>query len=68
VGVLPGCSPPNPQNQNLEKRHFVDIMMSNVLRDLLFSQNQQLNSADDLHIRILKNKFRKLKKKQDRTL
>jgi hypothetical protein len=32
-------------------------MMSKVLRDLLFSRNQALKSADDQFIRILKNKL-----------
>jgi hypothetical protein len=47
---------------------FVDIMISEVLRDLPFSRNQPLVSADDQYIIILKNKLIKLKKQEDRTL
>jgi hypothetical protein len=43
-------------------------MISKVLGDLPFSQNQPLKSADDQYIRILKNKLIKLKKKQDNTV
>jgi hypothetical protein len=44
-------------------------MISKVLRDLPFTRNQQLKSADDRYITILKNKLIKFKKKQeDRTL
>jgi hypothetical protein len=43
-------------------------MISNVLHDLPFSQNEPLKSADDYYIRILKNKLIKLKKQGDRTL
>ena len=42
-GGLPGCSP--PQDRNLKNTDFVDIV-SNVLRDLSFSLNQPLKSAD----------------------
>jgi hypothetical protein len=42
-------------------------MISKVLRDLPLSRNQPLKSADDYYIRMLKNKFKKLKKK-DRAL
>jgi hypothetical protein len=37
-------------------------MISKVLCDFPFSQNQPLKSADDWYIRILKNKLIKLKK------
>jgi hypothetical protein len=33
-------------NQNLKKNHFVDIMILKVLRDLPFSRNQPLKSAE----------------------
>jgi hypothetical protein len=47
-GGLPGCSPlQTPQNRNLKNTDFVDIMISEVLHDLPFSQNQPLRSADD---------------------
>jgi hypothetical protein len=36
------------------------MIISNVLRDLPFSQNQPLKSADDQYIRILKNKMKNL--------
>jgi hypothetical protein len=51
----------NPQNRNLKNTDFVD-MISKVLRNFLFSQNQPMKSADDYYIRVLKNKFIKLKK------
>jgi hypothetical protein len=60
--------PPNPQNRNLKNTRFVDIVISEVLRDFPFSRNQPLNSADDQYIRILKNKLIKIKKQEDRTL
>jgi hypothetical protein len=51
VGELPGYSPPPlpelPQNQNFKNTDFVHIMISKVLCDLPFSQNQPLKSADD---------------------
>jgi hypothetical protein len=46
MGVQPG-SPPNPQKLKLKDTDFVGIMISNVLRDLLLSRNEQLKSADD---------------------
>jgi hypothetical protein len=61
-GGLPVCShPPHqaPQNRNLKNTDFVNIMISKVLRDLLFSRNQPLK-----YIRILKNKLIKLKKRR----
>jgi hypothetical protein len=39
-------------------------MIPKVLRDLPFSRNQPLKSADEYYIRILKNKLMKLKKKK----
>jgi hypothetical protein len=48
--------------------YFADIMISKVLRDLPFSRNQTLKSADDQYIRILKNKLIKLKIQEDGTL
>jgi hypothetical protein len=47
---LPGCrSPPpkTPKNQNLKNTDFVDMVISNVLPDFPFSQNQPLKAADD---------------------
>jgi hypothetical protein len=42
-GGLPGCSPPNPSKSKFKKNtHFVDVMISNVLRVLPFSRNQTL--------------------------
>jgi hypothetical protein len=60
-GGVPGFSPQTPENQNLKNTDLVDIMISNVLRDLLFSRNQPLKSTDDRHIGILKDKLMKLK-------
>jgi hypothetical protein len=51
-----------PQNRNLENTDFVDIMISKVLHDLPFSQNQPLKLADDQYIKIYKNKLIKFKK------
>ena len=56
--------PQNPQDRNLKKTDFVDIMISKVSRDLPFSRNQPLKSADDWYIGILKNKLIKLKKRR----
>jgi hypothetical protein len=42
-GGVPGCKPPQTnQNRNLKNKDFVDIMISNVLRDFPFSRNQPL--------------------------
>jgi hypothetical protein len=46
-GACRAAAPPNPQNRNLKNTGFLDIMISDVLRDLLFSRNQPLKSADD---------------------
>jgi hypothetical protein len=54
--ALPNPSPRPPSNLNLKNTDFVD-MISKVLHDLPFSQNQPLKLADDKHIRILKNKL-----------
>jgi len=49
------CRQKTPQNRNLKKpTDFVDTI-SEVLRDLPFSRNQTLKSADDKCIRILEN-------------
>jgi hypothetical protein len=47
---ISGYSPPPtkpPQSRNLKNTDFVDIMIPKVLRDLPFSRNQPLKSADD---------------------
>jgi hypothetical protein len=67
-GGLPGCRPLKPTIRNLKNTDFVDIMISRVLQDFHFSQNQPLKSADDEYITILKNKLTHLKKQEDRTL
>ena len=53
-GGLPGCS--CLPKSKLKTTYFVDILISNSLRDLLFSRNQPLKSADDQHLTILRNK------------
>jgi hypothetical protein len=58
-GGCRGAAPPKPQNRNLKNTDFVD-MISNALRDFLFSRNQQLKLAYDQYIRILKNVLTKL--------
>jgi hypothetical protein len=35
-----------PQNQNLKKTDFVDVIISKFLRDLILSRNQPLKLAD----------------------
>jgi hypothetical protein len=58
-----------PQNWNLKNPGLVDIMISKVLCDFPFSQNQPLKSADGQYIRILEKKNKsKIKKQEDRTL
>jgi hypothetical protein len=64
-GGCQAAAPPNPQKRNLKDTDFVDIMISKVLLDFLFSRNQPLKSADDLYIRILKKQINKIKKKQE---
>jgi hypothetical protein len=63
-----GLHPPKPQNRNFVNTDFVDAMISKVLRGLSLSRNQPVKSADDQFIRILKNRFIKLKKQEDRIL
>jgi len=41
-GVLAGCTPPNRNLENI----FTGTIISNVLRDVRFSRNQPLKSAD----------------------
>jgi hypothetical protein len=36
-----------PTNLNLKTTDFLDMVMSNILHDLHFSQNQTLKSSDD---------------------
>jgi len=63
---LPVCSPPQThRNRNLKNRDFVGTMISNVLRDLPFSGNQPLKSADHSYVRILQIKLIKLKIQED---
>jgi hypothetical protein len=63
-GCRAAASAPNPTKPKLKKNiDFVDIAISNVLRDLPFSRNQPLKSVDDKYIRILKNKLMKLGEK-----
>jgi hypothetical protein len=59
--------PPQSRKPKLKKTDFVSNI-SKVLRDLRFSRNQPVTSADDQYIRILKNKLIKIKKQEDRTL
>ena len=40
-------TPHSATNWNYKTTDFVDAMISNVLRDLLFSRNKQVKSADD---------------------
>jgi hypothetical protein len=66
-----GCraaTPQTPHNWNLRNTNFVDIMISEVLRDFPFSQNQPLMVADDYYISMLKKKLQKLKKHCDRVM
>jgi hypothetical protein len=46
--VLPGSThpPPSPPQSKLQRTDLVDMVVSNVLRDLPFSWNQPLKSAD----------------------
>jgi hypothetical protein len=46
--------PPHPK-RILKNTDFVDTMISKVLRDLPFSLNQPLKSADDSYVGIPKN-------------
>jgi hypothetical protein len=40
-------APPKPPKTEIKKKDFVDIVISNALRDLPISRNQPLKSADD---------------------
>jgi hypothetical protein len=51
--------PPNPKKLKFKKHAFVAIMISKVLRDLPFSRNQPLKSADEWYIKILESKLLK---------
>ena len=54
-GGAPNCRPPVPTE--IEKHtDFLDMMISVVLHDLAFNQNQSVKSANDYYIRILKKK------------
>jgi hypothetical protein len=55
---VPDCSTaPTKSKLKKKKADFVDMMISNLLRDLLFSRNHPLKSDDDLDIGILKNEI-----------
>jgi len=48
LNAEPPPPPPPPTNVEIKKKNsFVDMMLSNVLCDLPFSQTQPLKSADD---------------------
>ena len=53
-GRLP-CFNRSPKIEIQKDTEFVDAIMLNVLRDLAFSRNQPLKSADGLYIGILGN-------------
>jgi hypothetical protein len=60
-GRLQRDSPPPKKIYNLKKKaDFADTMVSNVSRDLPFSQNQPLQSADEQYTGSLKNKIKTL--------
>jgi hypothetical protein len=42
-----GLNPPQPKKAKFKNIHFVDTTISKILRDLRFSLNQPLKSADD---------------------
>jgi hypothetical protein len=46
-GACRAAAPQTPQNRNLENTDLVDTVISKVLRDLPFSRNQPLKSADE---------------------
>jgi hypothetical protein len=55
------AEPPPPIKIKKKKmQDSVDMVVSNALRDLHFSQNQPLKSADDQYTLILKNKIKNL--------
>jgi hypothetical protein len=43
-----------PPNLNFENTKFVDMIITNILRDLPFSRSYPLKSADDQYIRNVK--------------
>jgi hypothetical protein len=53
--------PPFAQIEIKKGTDFVDIMLSNILCDLHFCQNQPLKSTDDKYIGILRNKIKHLR-------
>ena len=61
-GALKVWTTPHPPKKTeiFKNTDFVDAMISHVLRDLLFSRNQQVKSADNYYITILKNKIQNL--------
>ena len=71
-GTKGGCravAPPQASKTEIKKKtYFIDMMISNVLRDVLFSRTQHMKSADDLFIRILRNILMKFKKEEYRAL
>jgi hypothetical protein len=60
VGGCRAAATPKPVKLKLKKADFVDIMISKVLRDLPFSQNEPLKPVDDWYIRISKTKFKRI--------
>jgi hypothetical protein len=64
AGLQPSPNPPKPKFKTTD---FVDMTISNVLRDSPFSGNQPLKSADHCYIRILQIKLIKLKRQEDCT-
>jgi hypothetical protein len=55
------CQAAAPTKSKFKNTEFVHLMICNVSRDLPSSCNQSLELADDLYIRILKNKIKELK-------
>jgi hypothetical protein len=47
VAGLQPPPPPRPKNPNVKDTCFVEIMLSNIRRDLPYSRHQPLKSADD---------------------
>jgi hypothetical protein len=51
-----GLKPGSPKPKKIKKKKiFVNTLMTNIFRDLPFSQNRTLKSADDKYIGILTN-------------
>jgi hypothetical protein len=46
-GGLPDCSPPNPQKLKFKEHRYYRYYDIKISRDLPFSRNQSLKSADD---------------------